>query len=343
MKKLVLSVLVVAVSLAGTAALAACGDEATTVPTGAIAAVGDRVVTRAQLDEALAQYKVQYDLQAGQPGATAFPEEGTAEYDALVAQVVDSLVQGELIRQEARERHLTVSDAELEQAVTEAAAGQGGKAKLDEALAQYGMTDGDLRVALTTSLLANKVGTAVTADAAPTEAEIRAYFDANKDQFGQPESRKTRHILVDDKATAERLYTLLSADPGDANWKKLAEQYTQDTGGRLTGGDLGSVTRGQMVPPFEDAVFSAEQGEVVGPIKTKYGWHVLQVTQITEAVEADYEKSRPEIAQQLASDETQQAWQAWLDEAKSTVTYAPGFDPAELRPASPAPEATIQP
>jgi hypothetical protein len=110
------------------AAAAACGRD---VPPGAIAAVGDDVVTQEQFDEIMEQAKAQY---ASQEGAPAFPEEGTAQYNQLVASIVNYLVQNAVVEQNADELGVEVTQEEIDQRFTEIQAQVGSKKKLDKLL-----------------------------------------------------------------------------------------------------------------------------------------------------------------------------------------------------------------
>ncbi len=85
---------------------------------------------------------------------------------------------------------------------------------------------------------------------------------------------KASHILVKTEAEAKQLMQQLQN--GD-DFAKLAKLYSQCPSGK-SGGDLGYFGKGQMVKPFEDAAFKAQPGQVVGPVKTQFGWHIIKVT-----------------------------------------------------------------
>lgn len=323
MKKVILTVLVCLVP--GLLVLPACGDD---VPADAVAKVGDGVVTKAEFD----RYMDQARGAANQSGAPPFPSEGTPAYNQYAAQLVDYLVTQQLLLQKADELKISIADEEIQKRTDELYKAYGGEAKVQEILKQQNMTADQLRDLLKSQILTEKVREAVTKDAQPTDEKLREYYDKNKAQFDKTEQRTTRHILVKDKAKAEMISKLLKADPSDADWKKLAKKYTTDPSGKSNGGDLGPVTKGQMVPPFDKAVFSAKKGEIVGPIKTEFGWHVLQVTEITPAKTSTFEEVKEQLRQMLASQLVEQAYQDWLKKAKeeATIKYAPGYDPAKL-------------
>ena len=87
---------------------------------------------------------------------------------------------------------------------------------------------------------------------------------------------KASHILVKTEAEAKEIMQKIKA--GD-DFAKLAKLYSQCPSGNA-GGDLGYFGKGQMVKPFEEACFKANAGDVVGPVKTQFGWHIIKVTDV---------------------------------------------------------------
>ncbi|MBU0570591.1 MAG: peptidyl-prolyl cis-trans isomerase [Candidatus Omnitrophica bacterium] len=85
---------------------------------------------------------------------------------------------------------------------------------------------------------------------------------------------KARHILVPSEETCEKLKTRIEAGE---DFAEIAREYSRCPSGKQ-GGDLGEFSRGQMVPEFDEVVFSAEIGEVQGPVKTDFGYHLIEVT-----------------------------------------------------------------
>ena len=146
--------------------LAGCGENK--VPAGAIAAVGDGVVTQEQFDADLAQAKAQY---ASQEGAPAFPEEGTAQYNQLKASIVNYLVQNEIIKQQAAEMDVTVTDKELDERIKQIVEQVGGQKKLDKLLKQQGVTRTQLKAQLKAQMLQEAVQAKVVGDVKVSDAE----------------------------------------------------------------------------------------------------------------------------------------------------------------------------
>jgi parvulin-like peptidyl-prolyl isomerase len=109
-----------------------------------------------------------------------------------------------------------------------------------------------------------------------------------------------------------------------ADWTIEAKMYSDDPGSNQVGGDLGTISKGQMVQEFEDAVFSQKKDEISEPVKSAYGYHIIQVTSITEAKQYTLDEVKEEIKTTLLSDAKSKAWQAWVDaqKVKIGVVYA---------------------
>lgn len=134
----------------------------------------------------------------------------------------------------------------------------------------------------------------------PNEEDVRSYYEQNKQRYATAEERRASHILIsfgDDKAAskkkAEEILAKAKADP--SSFAKLAKENSVDTGSAVEGGDLSFFGRGMMVKPFEDAVFSAKKGDIVGPVESDFGWHVIYVTDIHPARVRDFNEVRADI------------------------------------------------
>ena len=329
------------VLIASAALMAGCGGNK--VPAGGIAAVGSGVVTQEQFDQIWKQAEAQYKSQAGAP---AFPKEGTAQYDQLKASIVNYLVQNEIIKQKAADSNVTVTDKELQDRLKQIVTQVGGQKKLDKLLKQQSVTMADLQTQLKAQMLQDKVRQKITDSVKVSDADLKAYYDnpKNKSQFVTAESIDARHILVKTKAEADKVRKLLEADNSDANWKKVAAQYSTDPGSKNSGGSLGNFPKGRMVKPFEDAAFALKVGEISQPVKTQFGYHVIEVTKKTPGSSKTFEQAKATIEQQLKYQKQSTAWDDWLKQAMKDagIVYAAGFDPATLS-ASPSAAASPSP
>ncbi|MGB8954683.1 MAG: peptidylprolyl isomerase [Tumebacillaceae bacterium] len=152
------------------------------------------------------------------------------------------------------------------------------KAQLETALKDYNMTIDDLKNDIRVGLLGQKIA---TKDVTISDQEVKDYYDKNKETMGEQEQLKARHILVKDEAKANELFAKLKANPND--FEKLAKENSEDPGSKDKGGLLEPFGKGVMVPEFEQAAFAAKVNELVGPVKSEFGYHIIQVMEHKEA------------------------------------------------------------
>ena len=262
------------------------------------------------------------------------------QYEAIVAQLMPQLVEIEIAEAYAQEQGITVSEGEvneeievLKDQIAQQAQAQGQEVDREEAfegaLQQAGITETQLRQQLREQLPVQEVQERVTGGAGPSQEEVERFYEENKAaQFTSPETRCARHILFnkDQREQAEEVKGRLQ-DGGD--FAQLAQEFSQDPGSAENGGDLGCLGRGETVPDFEEAVFGAEQGEIVGPVETEFGYHVIEVTDIREEATQPLSEVEAQIRDQLTTEAQTEEFTAWLQRQKEqrNVKYLPGYKP----------------
>ena len=304
-------------------AVVGCGGG---VPQGAIATVGGVPITMAQFD----QYLHQAEANANPSGSSALPSPGTAAYQGYASQTVSSLVQQQVVINAAASLKIAVSDQQVQNQLAQMAAQYGGVQKLYAAAQKAGLDTAQLTTYVKDSLLEQLVYQKVTGKVTPTETQLQAYYKANKAQFVKQPTRTVRHILVKTRAQALHVRALLVANDTDANWDRVAEKYSIDPGTKNSGGDLGAISRGEMVKPFDRVAFSLALNTISAPVHSQYGWHVIEVTAMTPASTTSFADAKASIKSTLVS----QAWQEWLNKAKmaAKIDYAPGYNPVQVVP-----------
>jgi parvulin-like peptidyl-prolyl isomerase len=133
------------------------------------------------------------------------------------------------------------------------------------------------------NILVFSPGAMVTGKTEPSNQEIEDYYQIHKEDFFEPENRRIEYVTFpltpsgEDSAAvySDAEYLLEELDQG-ASFEELAREFSEDENAE-NGGDLGFFSRGTMVKPFEDAAFSARAGDIVGPVKTEYGLHLIKV------------------------------------------------------------------
>jgi peptidyl-prolyl cis-trans isomerase D len=203
------------------------------------------------------------------------------------------------------------------------------------------------------------------------ETELRTYYDQHVDEFLEGEQARARHILFRLAPNATELQRgeaelrangVATIARSGADFAVLASEHSEDPGSKDIGGDLGWFGRGQMVPEFENVVFSAKPGDIVGPIKSQFGYHVIKVEGFRPEHQQPFEEVQEQIRFRLLEDravaeaearagvlarrlktegpETQEQWQAIADEDEAVVlNQSPPFSTGEaIAGASDGPE-----
>lgn len=314
------------------------------VPEGVIAQVGVNSVSLEQFDS----------LKAAHEAAGRAPDEGKQPdaYESFERGLVEYLVNLEVVRQKAPRFGITVTEREVRDELEKIRQMfRGDEDKFEAALEKRGMTLEHLTQSIKESLLLERVKAAVTGDVAVSEEDAEAYYEAHKSQYVEQESRDVRHILISPYKTSAD--GVVSTTATEAEWEAArvkAEKvrseirngadfvtqvgkYSDDVATSESGGDLGAVTRGMLVPAFEETVFSLQTGELSQPVRTQYGYHLIQVTDITPGQQLSYEQVMEEIKSELLEQRQEQTWELWVAQTRADlgVTYQSGYGPGSVK------------
>lgn len=135
-----------------------------------------------------------------------------------------------------------------------------------------------------------------------SEDDIKTFYEQNLQRFSTPEERRASHILIavnnektdaDAKKEADEIYKQLQADP--SKFAQLAKSKSADPGSARQGGDLGFFQKGMMVPEFDNAVFSGKKGDLIAPVKTQFGYHIIKIVDVKPAQAKPLKEVRAEI------------------------------------------------
>src|SRR5213079_1298730 len=256
---------------------AGCGGTSTaSLSADDVAVVGGQHITKDQFQALMGRAKKSYDQQK-----RAFPKAGSAEYEQLKGQAITFLVQQADVDGQAKKLGVDISDDKVDKEIARYKKQfyGGSDARYEKAVKQQGLTDEQARDAIRQQLVSQALFKKVTGDVKVSDSDIKAYYDAHKSQYVQPESRDVRHILVTKKALADSLYQQLK---GGANFAKLAKQYSKDPGSAAHGGKL-TVSKGQTVPQFDKTAFTLKTGQISQPVHTQYGYHIIQALSAIKA------------------------------------------------------------
>lgn len=317
--------------------VSACGGGSESVPDGAVAVVNGTEISKTELDELVAVAKRAYEQQDRE-----FPRVGTPEYQNIQQQYLAFLVQREEFQQEADKLEVAVADADIDAALEEVVKTRfgGDRKEFDKALKQQGFTLESFRKTLEASVLSEKLFEAVTKDEEVTDEEVLLYYTQNQSQYEGVDFAKS-------KTEADRVYRLLA---GGADFAELAKKESQDPGSKDNGGKL-TISRGETVPAFDKTAFELAVGELSRPVRTEYGYHVIEalspvrtggekdsrdVRHILLAAKTtlDVKDVRNSIRTTLLQEKRNQVMREWVDELagryEGKISYAAGFEPPAL-------------
>ena len=181
--------------------------------------------------------------------------------------------------------------------------------------------------------------TLVAKDFAPKvgDAEVEKYYTEHGKEFETPRQVKASHVLArvdaekgggsetEDKARDKIVEVIRRAKAGE-DFAKLAREVSEDPGSKDKGGDLGWVSQGDMVPPFEQALFALKKGEISPePVRTPFGFHVIKVVDVKEGAKKPLKEVAAQIRDRLAADAAEKAARAKADEVRPSLVSAKDF------------------
>jgi peptidyl-prolyl cis-trans isomerase C len=246
---------------------------------------------------------------------------------------VESFVTRTVLLMECEKENITATPQEIEDAIEEMRSTLPEGMTIDDALESTGMSLAGFHEELSFNLCVKKLFEInLEGDFAPSDDDVRAFYEQNTRSFQVPESVQARHILIrsseqDDaskraekKARAEELRTQLLKG---ADFARVAAENS-DCPSKSRGGNLGTFERGRMVKPFEEAAFSQNIDEIGPVVETRFGYHIIQVQSRTPASQRPFNEVRDQIEAHLEQKNRNTAIRTYIDNLKSnaTIVYA---------------------
>lgn len=266
-----------------TVSLAACGGGGG----GAVATVNGQSISHSELDNKL-------------------------ESSPAARGVLQNLVMSMLIDQYAQQHNISVSPAEISKVEDQYKAQYPGD-QWNELLKARSLSEQDVQDLIRRQLIIDKaVGGSITV----SDKQIKDYFDKNHAQFDKPAEARARHILVPDMKTAQKVEADLKSGKDFAS---EAKQYSTDPGSRDKGGELGWFRKGAMVPSFDQYAFSAPIGKTSEPVKSAFGYHIIQVEERKPAQKATIASTHDQIAQMLRQQQESPLLQPFYQQLQSSA------------------------
>jgi parvulin-like peptidyl-prolyl isomerase len=309
-----------------------CGSDdggSDSVPSNSVAVVGDQSIPKSEFDDLITYAKRSYDAQK-----RPFPKVGTPEYVQLRDQAMRFLVQRTQFEVKADELDIDVSDDAVDKRIDQYVKErhQGDKKKFDAELKAQGLSPEQARDIIRANLVQEAIFNKVTKEVKVTDEQVKAYYDKNKAQYGTPETRAVRHVLVkpNQKALADDLYAQLKAG---GNWNAIAKKHSQDPASKNQGGKM-TATKGQLVPEFEQTAFTIGDNGISKPVKTQYGWHIIQALgPVKKSQATPYAQVKEAIRQQLLQENRNKEMEKWVADMRKDLegetTYQVGYKPKQ--------------
>jgi peptidyl-prolyl cis-trans isomerase C len=206
----------------------------------------------------------------------------------LADDALDSLIALELLYQESQARNITVNDKAVDEEIARSKSQFPSPQAFETAMKSKGMTEADLRRDTRKTMAVNRLlESTVWKDLRVTSAQIKDFYERNKEEFKHPPEIRASHILIhvpegasagDRAAAKQRASQLLDKLKAGSDFAQLARESSQDPGSAALGGDLGYVSKGEMDETFEKQAFALAPGQLSGIVSTPYGFDIIKVT-----------------------------------------------------------------
>ncbi|MBI2212599.1 MAG: peptidylprolyl isomerase [Acidobacteria bacterium] len=283
-----------------------------------VARVGDRIITRTQYSDRMRAAYIEIDRASATPDEAAARKKRT--YDGLLDEMVEELV----IKDRADRLNITISEPELKEAVNRLKAQYGISSDdaFEASLKEAGLTKTQMEARLRETLLTNKVfGRELRSRAELTDKELKARYEREKEQYRLPERAEIREIVVTIPEGATGLVAVEKQGMADelgkqaragSDFAKLASQFS-DAATKADGGLLGEVKKGELIAELDKAIFTANTGDVVGPITTQFGYHILKIEKRMDAELPGFEAVKEQLRKDASEETFQRDYKAYVE------------------------------
>ena len=251
----------------------------------------------------------------------------------LEQRVARDLVDREVMLQVAIARKIQVPEELIEHRIGLVMAQFPDVATARRSLKDAGTSPEDLRRKVARDLLVERLQDDAVRREAPDLGVLRSHYETQKRRFFHPERVHARHILLPRGPAGHRLALEVVGDLRQGvPFEPLARQHSLDVTTQDSGGDLGYFERGRMLPAFEQAAFGARVGRIVGPIETRFGYHVIEVLDHERARTDSFEAILPRLRSELGAEARHRALERAMETWRQEVPIAMGPGYAHLDP-----------
>ena len=289
-------------------------------PAGQIAQVNDTILLRHDLDREMKLVSLKLARQGRPVNA-----EQLKRYEG---EIRDTLINRTLLLQQAKSAGIDVKDSAVVKALDEFKAAFKDEKAYQNALTEMGFTEEMLKSQINSGLnIKTLIDKTVLQKISVSDQQVRAYYDDNPNLFRKPEQVKASHILIqvpanaDEAKQADALAAIqalkLRLDNGE-NFATLAQENS-DGPSKTKGGDLGFFSREQMVPPFSEAAFALQPGQTSDVVQTRFGYHLIRVTERQAEQTMAYNEVKEAISARLRQEQEGKKIDAYLEKIKENA------------------------
>lgn len=283
-----------------------------------IAVVNGVPLGRAEFDKAMGRFEKQ---RAAEEKSTS-PD----EIKAMKERILQTLIDRELLMQEAKKAGVKIDDKELDEQVATLKQRLGDESRFKQLLEKWEFTDAQFRDNLRSEMMVRKfVDQQIGAKANISEQDAKAYYDAHPDVFKTPEQVRASHILVkvepnaneEDKTKAKGKMTAVQERIKKGEDFAAVAKEVSDCPSKEKGGDLDFFSKGMMVAPFEDAAFGLAPGSVSDVVETQFGYHLIKVTEKRPEGTRSFDEVKAPIEQHLKQQRYAELRNKYMEELRS--------------------------
>ena len=282
-----------------------------------VAVVNGSVITNKELERELGRATEQL-LQMGRPVTDD-------QMSEMRKRMLDNLIAYELLYQESKKQGVKVADAAVNEKIDALKKQYPDEAEFKKMLSSSELTEADLKSYMKRGIAIEQlVDKEIVQKITVSDKEVRDYYDSNLERFKQPEQVRASHILtkVDPEAdksqkaeARKQIETIQKELKKGGDFATLAKEHSACPSS-AQGGDLGYFARGQMVKPFEDAAFALEPGQVSDIVETKFGYHLIKVTDKKAPSTIPFDEVKERIAEHLKQQQVREKVLAYVEELK---------------------------
>ncbi|MGK2858479.1 MAG: foldase protein PrsA [Thermoanaerobaculia bacterium] len=295
-----------------------------------VARVGDRIITRSQYIDRLAMAEGEIRRVA------TTPEDAAERIQRTRAGLLDEMLEELVIKDRADRLNITISDAELQESVERLKKQYGISSDEDfnNSLKEAGLTRAQMESRLRETLMTNKVfSRELRSRAELSDKELKARYEREKEQYRLPERADIREIVivvpegatglvaVEKKGMADEIAAQVR---GGSNFAELAAQFS-DAATKGDGGLLGTITKGELITELDTAIFNAKEGDILGPIPTQFGYHILKVEKRLESELPGFEAVKEQLKQDASEETYRRDYKAYVENLRKEA-YIVVFD-----------------